>query len=190
MQSRRQPNSPRILEIAVLRPEDLAFLQEKRVVPMLKKIRDSHHAIARYLASGMSMTETAQVCGFSITRISLLAQDPGVKELIEHYRQIITDEWVKNQDEYHRLIYANGIKAQRQIGDQLDKADEEDEPVPLRLLTAIASDSADRVGYGKKSTTVNVNVDFAGRLEAARRRASSQIDAKADSAPSLLKESA
>ncbi len=188
MRTLRQPNSPRVLEIAVLKPEDLQFLQQKRVVPLLKRIRDSHHAIARYLASGMSQTECAQVCGFSITRISLLVQDPGIQELIAHYRQIITEEWARNQDEYHRLIYANGIKAQRQISDQLDEADESDDPIPLRLLTAIAADSADRVGYGKKSTTVNVNVDFAGRLEAARRRTSSQTDVTV--APSSLPERA
>ncbi len=181
MRVQRRHDSPRILGVDVLKPEDLQFLQEKSAVPALKKLRDSHHALARYIASGMKQGEAAAICGFSASRVSVHMADPGFQELVAYYRGIITEEWARNQDEYHRLIYTNGLKALRQISDTLDEADETGEPIPLRHLIPLSESSLDRVGYGKRSTTVNVNVDFAARLEAARRRSGPVIDAVAAS---------
>ena len=188
MIAQRQHSSPRILEVTVLKPEDLQFLQQKRAVPMLKKIRDSHHAFARQVASGMKVGEAAVACGISISRGSILYADPSVRDLIEHYRSMITDEWRAQQSEHQRLIALRGIMAERQIIDQLEEADEAGEKIPLKTALALAADSADRIGYGKKSTTVNLNVDFAAKLEAARRRATPVIDAKA--VPRLPEEAA
>lgn len=144
----------------------------------IQKIKDSHHIVARLLASGLNQIDTAARTGYSATRISILANSPAMAELIAHYRDIATAEWAANQDEYYSYIYSNGIKAQRMIADQLDDADENNETIPLNRLLSIAADSADRVGYTKKSTTLNVNVDFAAKLEAARRRSSQVIDAE------------
>jgi hypothetical protein len=52
-------------------------------------------------------------------------------------------------------------KAERQLEDHLDTADERDELLPVRELVAITTDRMDRFGYGKKSMNLNVNVDFA-----------------------------
>ena len=43
----------------------------------------------------------------------------------------------------------------------------------LKTLLAVADSSADRVGYHKRSTKENINVDFAARLEAAITRSRS-----------------
>jgi len=58
------------------------------------------------------------------------------------------------------------------ISDKIDAAIEADEPLPMRDLIAITSDRADRFGYGKTQRNINLNVDFAAQLEAARKRSS------------------
>jgi len=52
-----------------------------------------------------------------------------------------------------------------QIADKLGEAEEAGETLPVRDLIAISRDAADRFGYGKKQTNVNVNADFASMLE-------------------------
>jgi hypothetical protein len=51
---------------------------------------------------------------------------------------------------------------------------------------AISRDAADRTGHGKVQTNMNVNVDFASKLEAARRRSAG---ARGPASPPLAPES-
>jgi hypothetical protein len=124
--------------------------------------------VARLLASGLTQVEVAAQTGYSKKRIMDLAAAPAMQELLSKYRDEIHGAWRDSSDQYFEYIYSNGIKAQRQIGDALDDADEPGAaPIPINRLLAIAADSADRVGYTKKTTNVNINVDFAKQLEAA-----------------------
>jgi hypothetical protein len=183
MNIHRDHRSPRISAVRSMTREDLAALQKKSASTLghVMKLRDSHHKVARLLASGMNQSEVAAMTGYSANRMSLLANSPTMIELIAHYRNLVTESWKESQDEYYAYIFTNGLKAQRMISDQLDEADDSGAtPVPLNRLLAIAADSADRVGYTKKSTTVNINVDFAAKLEAARRRSMKVIDSPTD----------
>jgi hypothetical protein len=67
------------------------------------------------------------------------------------------------------------LKAERHIADQLDAADELGSVIPLRDLSRITADRMDRFGYGKHTTSTNINVGFAARLERAIQR-SRQIE--------------
>lgn len=177
MRVQRKATSPRIRSVRPIERADLARLQEPSSKPMIQKLRDSHHLVARLIASGLRLGEVAAQSGYSIGRISYLANNPAMIELVAKYRASEDQSWRESRDEYFGLIHANGIKAQRQIADALDAADENNEPVPLNRLLAIAADSADRVGYTRKTTNFNVNVDFAAKLEQARRRSLKVIDA-------------
>jgi outer membrane receptor for Fe3+-dicitrate len=167
MIEQRNARSPRILSIRPMTSADIESLRQPSARHVIAKIRDSHHTVARLFASGMRNHEVAAAVGYSQTRISLLRSSPAMVELVERYRADETTAWKETRDEYYSTIHAAGAKAWRQINDQLDAADEADEPLPLQRLLAIADSSADRVGYNKKSTTVNINVDFASRLEQA-----------------------
>lgn len=164
------PNACRILSTRPLVRDDLTRLRTHAARPRLKSLRDSHHAIARLLASGMKTAEVCLVTGISYSRLSVLRADPSMKELIERYRGMVTKEWVAAQDQFHNYIYSNGLKSQRMISDRLDQADEENESIPLKELIAIAADSADRVGYAKRTVQTNLNFDFAAKLEQAIER--------------------
>lgn len=157
----------RIYSIRPLTQTDLQYISVPKTKRLISRIRDSHHNIARLAALGLSTTEIARRTGYSLSRCSLLMGDPSMRELIEQYRGKITDEYLEGVDEYREAIFGNMMKAERQLSDKLDEADAADEPLPVRDLIAISRDGADRLGYGKKSTNVNLNVDFAAKLEEA-----------------------
>ena len=164
----RKYSSPRILGC---RPMTEADLESLRLPPQrhdrVKNLRDSHHNVARLMASGMSNTEIALATGYTTQRIGRFRNDPSMVELVASYRAMITEDWLENQDHLAVLAVKNMVAAERQLSDKLDAADEAGELLPTRELLAIAADRMDRFGYGKKSMNVNVNVDFAAKLEAA-----------------------
>ena len=168
----RKPDTPYIKSVRPMSREDLEFLRQKSDRRVIVKLRESHHIVARLLASGMAQREVAAEVGYTETRISVLKNSPAVQELIARYRGIEDEAHAKSRDEYYEAVHSAGRKAWRQINDQLDDADEEN-PLPLKTLLAVADSSADRVGYHKRSTKENINVDFAARLEAAITRSRS-----------------
>lgn len=161
------------LEIGTPRPltrEDLERLKETRNEPVVQRLRDSHHMVARLVAAGLPHDVVARRTGYGYNRVTTLLQDPAFQNLLKHYREVVTEEVKEEVEEYLELATSNMLKAERMVADQLDDADEAGSPIPIRNLLAISRDAADRLGFGKRNTTVNVNVDFAAKLEAALAR--------------------
>jgi hypothetical protein len=147
---------------------DTAALREPSARPVVARLRDSHHIIARLLVSGLSLAEVAAETGYSIARISTLRSSPAMVELMEQYREADHFEWRKSRDQYYEYTREIGLKAVRKIAEKLDADDDNFvSEIPLRDLLKIYDSSADRVGYHRKSTKENVNINFAARLEAA-----------------------
>lgn len=160
--------SPGITACRELRPEDVAAPVKREGI---KKIRDSHHLLAKYFASGYGTTEAAELAGYSIARASILRGDPAFSELVEQYRERITGAQLESIDEYYATANRVRAKSMRMIEEKLDKVDEAGvdglDLIPFRDLAMIHSDVADRTGYPKRTVAVNVNVDFAARLDQA-----------------------
>lgn len=176
-----------ITDLRELSRADLAHLTTKREPNSIAKIRDNHHRIARAIASGMTNYAIAETCGISIGRISVLRADPSMIDLISHYRSMIDAEWV-GQDAVVEYMKSNALKAQAMISDKLDDAAEKNEFLPTRDLLGIAELGLDRTGYGKVNKNLNINVDFAAKLEearnrSARARATQTIEGEATSQP-------
>jgi hypothetical protein len=110
--------------------------------------------------------------GYSEGRISTLHADPTFQELIATYRKQVDAAFVASIDEYFEVATSNMLVAERMIAEKLIKAEEEDDLPSFKDLHSISRDAADRFGYGKKTTNVNVNIDFAAKLERARSRSS------------------
>lgn len=164
-------------EIAAIRPisrDDLPRLAKPRDASAgtPARLRESHHTVARLFAADMTQKQVAELTGYSGTRINQLHNSPAMKELISNYRLSVDRNLTETIDAFATLAMKNMIAAERQIADTIAEADDADELLPLRELRAISSDRADRFGYGKKTTNVNVNVDFAARLEQAIQRSS------------------
>lgn len=153
-------------------------LEEVRAMPRanvqrVKSLRDSHHMAARLLAMGLDRRDVAERTGYSYNGLSLLCVDPSFQELLQHYREVVTEQFVSATDEYFSNLTSVRVKSLRQIGDRLDEADQTGEKLPLNQLLSIHADTADRSGYPKRKESVNLNLDFADRLEAAVRRSNS-----------------
>ena len=79
----------------------------------------------------------------------------------------VTQAYADNARSYYENELASLNIAARMKRDYLEELDEAGERPTLRELHLITSDGQDRFGITKKSTNVNVNVDFAAKLEAA-----------------------
>lgn len=159
-----------IHDVRMLSRADLTVLAQPRPTPAVQTLRDSHHGLARAVASGLSNAECAQVTGYSIQRVSILRQDPAFKELVAHKRAMIDAEFASAGDPVIDYLKGNALKAAKMLSDKLDEAEEEGKFLPVRDLLGIAELGFDRTGYGKVNKNLNVNVDFASNLENARRR--------------------
>jgi hypothetical protein len=165
--SNRNNNTPQIRSVRALTPSDLEILRRPAAISTIKSIRDSHHTIAWLLALGKTDIDVAREVGISVTRVSQLKQDPTFRELLATYRADISLARREHVDALASLATSNMLKAERQIADTLDEADAEGKVIPLRDLTRITADRMDRFGYGKHSSSTNINVGFAAKLEAA-----------------------
>jgi hypothetical protein len=178
-----------IAEVSNLRSlsrADLVHLTEKRgPLQTIQVLRDTHHRVARAVAAGLPLKEVAELCGRSYAGVRQLTYDPAFKELVAHYRGVVTAEFIAAADPVIDYMRTNALKAQAMLSDKLDKAAEENEFLPTRDLLGIAELGLDRTGYGKVNKNVNVNVDFAASLEAARKRSASvrTIEASSHAGP-------
>jgi DNA-binding CsgD family transcriptional regulator len=177
MKIQRSPASPYIKAVRPMVRTDIESLRQPSARVRISKLRDSHHIMARLIVSGLSTAEIAAETGYSQARVSILRSAPAMVELCERYRGDDHDEWRKSRDATYEYIHAAGIKAWRQINDALE---DEEEPLPISTLLKIADSSSDRVGYHRKSTKENINVDFAAKLELAISR-SKMIEIEAES---------
>lgn len=171
--TRGRAAKPVVAEVVrALDAADVALLQEEKgsAAPAIKRLSERHHALARNLAGGMSPSEAAIVCGYSLSRVSILQDDPAFRELLEFYRADVQTQY---RDLHVRL---SGVAA-----DALDVLQErlEDTPEDLSVgqLIELSKLGADRTGYGPQTsqTNLNVNIDLASRLEAARKRVRERV---------------
>lgn len=107
----------------------------------LKRVRTSHHNLARALVSGLSQTEAAVQAGYSLSRTSILMRDPAFQELLAWYREQALNSTLD------LTIRMNSVAADilDEIHERLEDDPEQFSPKDLRETFASL---ADRSGYG------------------------------------------
>ena len=159
MRTQRNYKTPVISRVRSMTLDDVACLRQKSAPAQIQRLRESHHRICYFLSTGMSYTDVAARTGYSISRISVLANTPAVQEQVAIYRrETLAPQLLADREE---LKVAIGLQQLRMIKDHMDDADAADELLPLRDLYA---------GYKAihgNGNVVNINVGFAARLEAA-----------------------
>lgn len=127
--------------------------------------RDRHHALARYLASGMTVIEASALTGYSTGTIYTLRGSPDFQELETHYRGCAQDDF----RDFNSALASLGKQALVELQNRLEDNPEYFSSKELRELT---SAMMDRIGHGPQTSTrnVNVNINLADRMEAARKR--------------------
>lgn len=171
----RIPKPITINGVRELTREDLPRLAEPRRQPSIKKIRESHHIVARLLALGMAHAQVAQATGYSVTRVGILAASPAIADLVARYNADFHEKNAEVLDVYAENLFRSRNLAEGMLVDKLAEADESGELPPFMTLLRISRDAADRTGFGKHSTT-DVNHDIGGRLERAIARSNKVID--------------
>lgn len=131
---------------------DLVAPSAEGATPGLKSIRETHHQLARLLASGLKAVEVSAITGFSQSRISTLQHDPAFTELLEFYRE---NENSRMADVSGQLA-ALSLDATQEIRDRLH-----DSPAGFknRELMELATIMLDRTGFGPSSNVVNKNLN-------------------------------
>ena len=134
--------------------------------PALAKIRDSHHALARVLASGASEGDASIITGYSPGRISVLKADPQFKELLAFYRSTATDVIA----DFRQRMADLGMDALNELRDRLEEKPEDFSP---GLLKDIVRDLADRTGHAPQrgpTTVNNLQINLTEQMAKARER--------------------
>ena len=150
-------------ERGVQKPKGLAAGRQSS----LARLSERHRSLARLIALGKKDWEVSAITGYTVSRISILKNDPAMKNLIAHYSEEI-DIAYQGVYEKSATVASTALDA---IQDRL-----EDEEAVAELTTGqlleIYKSTADRSGTGPSTkTTTEVNVNIADRLQAARERA-------------------
>lgn len=155
-----------------LEPEDKVRLEEPRgsAAPPIKRLRERHHTLARYLAQGTPPSEAAIICGYSTSRVSILLSDPAFSELVEHYRKELAARYFDG----HQVMAELHIDAAEELRERLEEAPEE---FTAGQLMELLRSTADRTGLGPSTKQeVNVKIGLADRVAAARERVAKMRD--------------
>lgn len=157
------------VQVRELDSVDVALLGEEkgsRAAP-LKRLSERHHALARCLASGMEPGDAAITCGYVLSRVSILKADPAFQELLAFYHQDVNTKYL----DMHGVLAGLSQDAAMELRERLEEdIQADDKKISMTQLMELTKLGADRTGFGPQSSQVNVNVDLAGRLQAARER--------------------
>jgi hypothetical protein len=134
-------------------PPDLVALRNakplEQVAPV-QQLRHQHHLLARLLAEGKSVTESAEITGYSVTYISRLkTQDRAFKELIKYYGEQVNEIFVN----VHERLAGLGINTVEELQERLA---EQPGSFTHRELMELAELCLDRSGHGPTSTNRSV----------------------------------
>lgn len=149
-------DAPTALFSRALGGNDLALLRPGNISAMpVKKMRESHHALARLLASGMKNVEVSAITGYSQSRISILKADPAFQELMQHYTEIKDSAFA---DVYGQMS-ALSVDVLTELRERLEDSPENFGNSALMNFLAML---LDRTGHGPKSKVENVTVHVTG----------------------------
>jgi len=147
------PNPPRISggmtkateahHVRDLTRADLAALEGHRGVQpkSIQRIRSSHHALARCLASGMNANQSSLVTGYGAQRIYMLQRDPAFIALVQEYK-LEAKEIFADLNERMTNISLDAIE---ELQERLDASPE---GFSISMLLDVVKTFADRTGHG------------------------------------------
>lgn len=173
----RIPKVPKAEFVRAVEDADLEFLVEGKVEPIskprtpLRMLSQRHRNLARLLGGGMTTEDAAAVTGYAPATISHLRTDPAMINLIRHYNEERDLAQIESNEKMAQL--ASTILDHLQ--DRFEDPDAVAKMTEGQLLQALEV-VADRSGLGPTSKSeVQVNVNIADRLEAARKRVQARM---------------
>jgi hypothetical protein len=148
----------------------------REIIVSPSQLRDSHHRVLRLAARGLRNNQIADLTGYSDQRISMILNSPAAQDVLARYREQILAATVTEAAADAEIDLRTMRLAKTQRLDRLVAADESGDLLPIRDYNAIIADVEDRYGVPKKSTSINLNADFAAELERALSRSASDTN--------------
>lgn len=144
-----------------LSPDEISVNRPVR----LKSLRDSHHAVAKLLAAGLTPLQVSLQTGYSPSRISSLQLDPTFQDLLEQYRAH-DDEIAAEVEKQFLLVAKDAMQAIHE--EMLDNPEEIPASVKLDIFKAFA----DRAGFApvQRSISKTLNMNIGDMMDAINRR--------------------
>lgn len=152
--SRGAVAEPLLLEVTRnLTAEDLLNLGSapKVSVPILQKLRATHHRQAQLLASGKSVSEVAAIVGCTPQRLVQLQVDPTFAELVSYYQDQIMSAMLTDSARLQDKIVDVGEMAVDELRERLE-SDEARKQMPVGEIRKIAEFAMDRTVAPPKAT--------------------------------------
>jgi hypothetical protein len=175
-----------------LTPEDLARLAEapKVGVPLIQRLRATHHRQAQLLAQGKSVGEVAAIVGCTPQRLTQLQADPTFAELVTYYHDQTMAAMLQDGARLQDKIVDVGEMAVDELRDRLEN-EEARKRMPVGEIRKIAEFAMDRTVAPPKAAPnvsappANVTINFGTTLRPPMelRDSSDIIDGKAEDAP-------
>lgn len=163
MRGGRKPAAPlSVVYVRDLGMEDLPKLidpEQGPGAPPLVRLRNTHHHLARLLASGETIQACMAITGYSQSRISILQSDPAFKELLAFYAQ----ETQKVYLNVHERLARFGTDALETLQERLDEAPDQFTNRELKELAEMALDRSVAPPKGQSQGQVGsapVSVNF------------------------------
>lgn len=147
------------MEKLILFNSDSADLPQPKAAPqagLLKRLSARHHRLARALAEGIAPGDAAVLCGYSLSRVSILQTDRAFQELMSFYAAQRAEAFADTGRKLSEV-------ASTALDLLQDRLEDEPDAFSSAQLLAIATAAADRSGHGPSSTVkqLAVNVDVA-----------------------------
>ena len=153
-------------QVRELTQDDLDNLEAnppaKARTAVVKHLRHTHHLAARLIAEGRKSVEVASITGYSISRISILKQDPAFAELVEYYHTQTVEQFTN----IHERLASFGFTCLEEAQERLERSPEDFSLNQLRewletvLDRSIAPKKGGGVGIGGAPGPVQINVEF------------------------------
>lgn len=145
--------------------------------PSIARLRESHHAVARLIAKGLRVAEVSSQTGYSISRLSILQNDPSFIELVAFYRE--DSERVSKEMEAQFLLV--GLDFMQELHERL--LDSPNELSDAMILEA-AKQFLDRAGFSpiNRSISKSMVMNYGDRLDRANGRRTTDAEWRKDDA--------
>jgi hypothetical protein len=137
--------------------------------PILQRIRQVHHLMARHLAAGKSLIEVASIVNYTPQRVGDLTRDPNFAHLVAHYVDMLEDSQVDKMEKFKAMQMDIADLAQEEILSRLEDPKKISQ-LPVAELRALSGSALDRVGLpsmsaqpGGPQAPTKITFNIAGR---------------------------
>jgi len=153
--------------------------------PVLQRIRQIHHLMARHIAAGKSLVEVASAVNYTAQRVGDLCRDPNFANLVAHYTDILEDSQVDKMEKFRAMQMDIADLAQEEILSRLEDP-KKIQKLPVAELRALSGSALDRVGLptmGAQANTAQAPTKITFNIAGRGLRDDSQGDSSKDITP-------